>query len=150
TLHPKVHGGLLFVRENPEHVAAIKEHSIEPIDLLVVNLYPFERTVSNPKVKLEEAVENIDIGGPSMLRSGAKNFQSVTVVSDPADYDEVAKEIRSTGETTLELRRKLAARVFARTSAYDATIAAWLTQAFGLETKVEPRASVVQPLPLSL
>ena len=110
TLHPKIHGGLLFVRENPAHVAAAKEHAIEPIDLVVVNLYPFEQTVARPNVTLEEAIENIDIGGPSMLRSAAKNHESVTVITDPADYDEVAEQIKSSGNTTLELRRKLAAR----------------------------------------
>src|ERR1041385_7384728 len=114
TLHPKIHGGVLFVRENPAHVAAAKEHAIEPIDLVVVNLYPFEQTVARPNVTLEEAIENIDIGGPSMLRSAAKNHESVTVITDPADYDEVAEQIKSSGNTTLELRRKLAARVFTR------------------------------------
>src|ERR1041384_6516693 len=131
TLHPKIHGGLLFVRENPAHVAAAKEHAIEPIDLVVVNLYPFEQTVARPNVTLEEAIENIDIGGPSMLRSAAKNHQSVTVITDPADYTEVAEQIKSAGNTTLELRRNLAARVFARTSAYDGTIAANLSKIFG-------------------
>src|SRR5438105_422449 len=118
TLHPKIHAGLLFIRDNPSHVAAVREHSIQPIDLVVVNLYPFEQTVARPNVKLHEAIENIDIGGPSMLRSAAKNHEDVTVVVDPADYNEVAEQIKTRGETTLELRRKLAARVFARTSAY--------------------------------
>jgi phosphoribosylaminoimidazolecarboxamide formyltransferase / IMP cyclohydrolase len=131
TLHPKIHGGLLYVRENAAHVSAAKEHGIEPIDLVVVNLYPFEQTVARPNVTLEEAIENIDIGGPSMLRSAAKNHQDVTVIMDPADYTEVAEQIKTTGTTTLELRRKLAARVFARTSAYDATIAAHLVKTFG-------------------
>src|SRR4051812_20714914 len=124
TLHPKIHGGLLFVRENSGHVAAAKQHGIEPIDLVVVNLYPFEQTIARPNVTLEEAIENIDIGGPSMLRSAAKNHESVTVVIDPADYAEVAEQIRSIGNTSLELRRNLAAKVFARTSGYDAAIAA--------------------------
>src|SRR5438128_2473425 len=109
TLHPKVHGGLLFLRENPEHEAQAREQGIEPIDLVVVNLYPFEQTVAKPNVSLDEAIENIDIGGPSMLRSAAKNHESVTVVADPADYQVVAKEIQETGGTTLETRRKLAA-----------------------------------------
>src|SRR6266404_3839435 len=126
TLHPKIHGGLLYVRNHPEHEAAVAAHGIRPIDLVVVNLYPFEQTVANPNAKLEEAIDNIDIGGPSMLRSAAKNHQSVTVVVDPADYGVVAEQIRGTGETTLELRRRLAAKVFARTEAYDGAIAAHL------------------------
>src|SRR6266498_5715743 len=92
TLHPKVHGGLLFLRDNPKHEAAVKQHGIGPIDLVVVNLYPFEQTVAKPDVPLQEAIENIDIGGPSMLRSAAKNHESVTVVTDPADYAEVAEQ----------------------------------------------------------
>jgi phosphoribosylaminoimidazolecarboxamide formyltransferase / IMP cyclohydrolase len=130
TLHPKVHGGLLYVRGNAHHEAAVSTHGIQPIDLVVVNLYPFEQTVARPNVSLEEAIENIDIGGPSMLRSAAKNHESVTVVVDPADYEQVAEQIKVTGCTTLELRRKLAAKVFARTSAYDTAIAAHLAQAF--------------------
>ena len=130
TLHPKVHGGLLFVRSNPKHEAAVQEHGIKPIDLVVVNLYPFEQTVAKPEVTLQEAIENIDIGGPSMLRSAAKNHESVTVVVDPADYTEVASQIQAAGQTTLELRRKLAAKVFARTSSYDAAIAGHLGRAF--------------------
>src|SRR6202046_2792536 len=117
TLHPKIHGGLLFIRGNEQHEAAARSHQIEPIDLVVVNLYPFEQTVAKPNVTLPEAIENIDIGGPSMLRSAAKNHDSVTVVVDPADYAEVAQQITETGDTTLELRRTLAAKVFARTSA---------------------------------
>ena len=131
TLHPRVHGGLLFIRGNPEHEAAVKQHQISPIDLVVVNLYPFEKTVAKPNVALAEAIENIDIGGPSMLRSAAKNHESVTVIMDPMDYVEVGEQIKTTGNTTLGLRRKLAARVFARTSAYDAAIAAYLIKAFG-------------------
>src|SRR4029077_19244659 len=130
TLHPKVHGGLLYLRGNPEHEAAIRQQGIEPLDLVVVNLYPFEQTVARPNATLEEAIENIDIGGPSMLRSAAKNHESVTVVVDPADYAEIAQQINETGNTSLALRRRLAAKVFARTAAYDAAIAAHLTQAF--------------------
>jgi len=130
TLHPKVHGGLLYIRGNASHEAAARAHGIEPIDLVVVNLYPFEQTVARPNVTLSEAIENIDIGGPSMLRSAAKNHESVTVVSDPADYAVVAEQIGAGGETTLELRRQLAAKVFARTAAYDAAIAAHLEAAF--------------------
>ena len=130
TLHPKVHGGLLFIRGSASHEAAVRQHGIEPIDLVVVNLYPFEETVAKPEVTLREAIENIDIGGPSMLRSAAKNHESVTVVVDPADYAEVAAQVQAAGETTLELRRRLAAKVFARTAAYDAAIAAYLARAF--------------------
>jgi phosphoribosylaminoimidazolecarboxamide formyltransferase/IMP cyclohydrolase len=130
TLHPKVHGGLLYIRGNPQHEAAVSQHGIKPIDLVVVNLYPFERTIAKPDVTLEEAIENIDIGGPSMLRSAAKNHDSVTVVVDPADYAEVSDQIQKTGETTIELRRLLATKVFTRTAAYDAAIAGHLSKAF--------------------
>jgi len=130
TLHPKVHGGLLFIRGNETHEATAKAHGIPPIDLVVVNLYPFEQTVAKPDATLHEAIENIDIGGPSMLRSAAKNHDSVTVVVSPKDYDEVAKQIAENGNTTLELRRQLAAKVFARTAAYDAAIARHLEREF--------------------
>src|SRR5688572_20349212 len=125
TLHPKIHGGLLYVRENAAHQEQVKAHGIQPIDLVVVNLYPFEQTIAKPNVTREEAIENIDIGGPSMLRSAAKNHESVTVIVDPADYAEVAAQIEKNGNTTVEVRRKLAAKVFARTSAYDGAIAAY-------------------------
>ena len=139
TLHPKIHGGLLYIRGNATHEAAAREHDIAPIDLVVVNLYPFEETVAKPNVALHEAIENIDIGGPSMLRSAAKNHESVTVIVDPADYAPVAEQIKAGGETTLALRRKLAAKVFARTSAYDAAIAVHLTKEFaGEEADVRP------------
>src|SRR5690606_35509726 len=104
---------------NAEHEAAVKQHAIAPIDLVVVNLYPFEATVAKPGVSLHDAIENIDIGGPSMLRSAAKNHDSVTVIVDPADYVVVAEQIKANGNTTLELRRTLAAKVYARTAAYD-------------------------------
>jgi len=140
TLHPRVHGGLLYLRGNPEHEAAIKQHKIQPIDLVVVNLYPFEQTVAQANVSLPDAIENIDIGGPSMLRSAAKNHDSVTVVMDPADYAEVASQIKAAGNTTLDLRRKLAARVFARTSAYDAAIAAHLIKEFQVPAATDAAA----------
>src|SRR6267154_5361953 len=105
TLHPRVHGGLLYKRGNPKHEAEARECGFEPIDLVVVNLYPFEKTIRKPNVTLAEAIENIDIGGPSMIRSAAKNHESVTVVVDPADYEAVAEQIKNSGETTLELRR---------------------------------------------
>lgn len=151
TLHPKVHGGLLFIRGNEKHEAAAREHGIEPIDLVVVNLYPFEQTAAKPGTTLHEAIENIDIGGPSMLRSAAKNHDSVTVVVDPSDYDEVARQISETGNTTLELRRTLAAKVFARTAAYDAAIAAHLSAEFKIQTSEFPKsllvsAPLLQPL----
>ena len=154
TLHPKVHGGLLFIRGNATHEAAVREHGIQPIDLVVVNLYPFEQTVAKPGVGLHEAIENIDIGGPSMLRSAAKNHDSVTVVVDPSDYAEVAQQLREHGETSLELRRRLAARVFARTAEYDAAIAAHLSKAFDLQgstgvpatSPLTLQAPLVQPL----
>ncbi len=130
TLHPKVHGGLLFIRGNEKHEAAAREHGIAPIDLVVVNLYPFEQTIARPGASLHDAIENIDIGGPSMLRSAAKNHESVTVVVDPADYAEVGRQISETGGTDLELRHRLAAKVFARTAAYDGAIASYLGGAF--------------------
>ena len=131
TLHPKVHGGLLYLRGNEAHRAAADQHGIKAIDLVVVNLYPFEQTIARPNVTLEEAIENIDIGGPAMLRSAAKNHESVTVVMDPGDYEEVAAQFKANGNRTLELRRTLAMRVFARTSAYDAVIATHLIKVFG-------------------
>src|ERR1043165_9771022 len=134
TLHPKVHGGLLFIRGNETHEAAARAHEIPAIDLVVVNLYRFDQAVAKPNATLPEAIENIDIGGPSMLRSAAKNHQSVTVVVDPADYAEVAEQIKSTRETTLELRRRLAAKVFARTSSYDGTIARFFQSAFAAKS----------------
>ncbi len=130
TLHPKVHGGLLYIRGNPEHETAVRQHGIEPIDLVVVNLYPFEQTIARPDATLADAIENIDIGGPTLLRAAAKNHQSVTVVVDPADYSAVAEQIRATGQTTLELRQRLAAKVFSRTAAYDSAIASYLTRQF--------------------
>lgn len=127
TLHPKVHGGLLGLRDNPEHVRMMNEHGIRPIDMIVVNLYQFEKTVAKEGVTLEDAIENIDIGGPSMLRSSAKNFRDVTVVVDPADYEVVLKEMESTGgETTLKTRFRLAKKVFRLTHEYDGAISGYL------------------------
>jgi phosphoribosylaminoimidazolecarboxamide formyltransferase/IMP cyclohydrolase len=130
TLHPRIHGGLLYLRGNAQHEATAREHGISPIDLVVVNLYPFEQTIAKPGATLHDAIENIDIGGPSMLRSAAKNHESVTVVVDPGDYDEVADQVTKTGGTSLELRRRLAAKVFARTASYDAAIATHLNRQF--------------------
>jgi phosphoribosylaminoimidazolecarboxamide formyltransferase/IMP cyclohydrolase len=155
TLHPKVHGGLLYIRGNASHEAAAQAHGIPPIDLVVVNLYPFEQTVAKPNVSLHDAIENIDIGGPSMLRSAAKNHDSVTVIVDPADYAEAAGQIQAAGDTTPELRRKLAAKVFARTAAYDAAIASHLQKEFktvpadgaaALPPSLTIAAPLVQPL----
>jgi phosphoribosylaminoimidazolecarboxamide formyltransferase / IMP cyclohydrolase len=137
TLHPKVHGGLLFLRGCPEHEKQAREHGITPIDLVVVNLYPFESTVAKSGCTREEAIEQIDIGGPSMLRSAAKNHASVTVIVDPADYVKVAAELAATGNTSLSLRQTLAAKVFATTSTYDGAIAQYL-QSKGAETSQLP------------
>jgi phosphoribosylaminoimidazolecarboxamide formyltransferase/IMP cyclohydrolase len=123
TLHPKVHGGLLFRRNLLEDQKQAAEHGISPIDLVVVNLYPFESTVAKTELTAEELIENIDIGGPTMLRSAAKNFESVTVITDPADYDRVAQELESSRETSLATRLDLARKVFATTSRYDGMIA---------------------------
>jgi phosphoribosylaminoimidazolecarboxamide formyltransferase/IMP cyclohydrolase len=128
TLHPKVHGGLLGVRENPEHVKMMKEHGIKNIDLVVVNLYQFEKTVARKGVTLEEAIENIDIGGPTMLRSSAKNYQDVTVIVDPADYAAVLKEMQELdGATSLKTRFRLAKKVFELTHKYDGAITRYLS-----------------------
>jgi len=124
TLHPKVHGGLLGVRDNPEHAAAMKEHGIAPIDLVVVNLYPFLNTVLSGADR-DTIIENIDIGGPSMVRSAAKNHAHVAIVTDPADYAALLAELDAHGGTTLEFRKKLAAKAYALTAAYDSTISQW-------------------------
>jgi phosphoribosylaminoimidazolecarboxamide formyltransferase/IMP cyclohydrolase len=127
TLHPKVHGGILGIRDNAEHVKMMKTHGIENIDLLVVNLYQFEKTVAKKGVTLEDAIENIDIGGPAMLRSSAKNFRDVTVVTDPADYDVVLAEMKENdGATTLKTRFRLAKKVFLLTHQYDGAITKYL------------------------
>lgn len=129
TLHPKIHGGLLCLRSNPDHTAQAEQHGIELIDLVVCNLYPFEATIAKPGVTIEEAVEQIDIGGPSMLRSGAKNFAAVTVVCNPARYSQVLAEMRANdGETSFELRRELALEAFTHTAKYDAAIAGYLAE----------------------
>ena len=125
TLHPKVHGGLLAVRDNAEHVASMTEHAIEPIDLVVVNLYPFAQTVAKGASR-EEIIENIDIGGPSMVRSAAKNHESVTILTDPADYARLIAEMAANdGATTYDFRRLCAAKAYAATAAYDGMIAHW-------------------------
>jgi phosphoribosylaminoimidazolecarboxamide formyltransferase/IMP cyclohydrolase len=131
TLHPKVHGGLLAMRNSKEHAAAMAQHGIKPIDLLVVNLYPFEATVAKG-ASYEDCVENIDIGGPAMIRAAAKNHGDVTVIVDSDDYERVLEELKQhTGATTLELRRRLAAKAYARTAAYDAAISNWFADTLG-------------------
>lgn len=128
TLHPKVHGGILHVRSNPEHVAAARDHEIQPIDMVVVNLYAFEKTASKPGVHFDEVIENIDIGGPSMVRSAAKNFRDVAIVTAPGDYPEIAREMaESGGDLSLATRWRLAQKAFATTAAYDGAIAETLS-----------------------
>ena len=129
TLHPKVHGGLLAIRGNKDHAASMEKHGIKPIDLLVVNLYPFEATAAKGAA-FDDCIENIDIGGPAMIRAAAKNHADVTVVVEPDDYDKVLAELaQHSGMTTLELRQQLAAKAYARTAAYDAAISNWFTEA---------------------
>jgi phosphoribosylaminoimidazolecarboxamide formyltransferase/IMP cyclohydrolase len=133
TLHPKIHGGLLAVRDNEEHMTQISEYGMKPIDLVIVNLYPFKETISKQDVTYEDAIENIDIGGPSMLRSAAKNHAYVSVVVDPSDYDKIISQIKENGSVDLETRKKLAAKGFRHTAAYDALIASYLTEQVGEE-----------------
>jgi phosphoribosylaminoimidazolecarboxamide formyltransferase/IMP cyclohydrolase len=151
TLHPKIHGGLLCRRDKEDHLAQAREHGIGLIDLVVVNLYPFEQTVAKPDVHFEEAIENIDIGGPSMLRSASKNHESVTVVCDPADYDAVLAALAaefSQPRQLAELRRRLALKVFQRTAAYDAAIARYL-EAQAAEPDLEALSGFPATLSLS-
>ncbi len=141
TLHPKVHGGLLAIRGDAEHAAAAQAHGIAPIDLLVVNLYPFEAAVAQG-ADFDDCIENIDIGGPAMIRGAAKNHAAVTVVVDPEDYARVLDAMaQNGGATTLDLRQRLAAKAYARTAAYDAAISAWFASILG---ETAPRGA---PLP---
>lgn len=133
TLHPKVHGGLLAMRSNPEHMKQIKELEIEPIDMVIINLYPFKQTILKGHVELEEAIENIDIGGPTMLRSAAKNYQDVVVIVDPSDYQLVIEELKSSKEISIKTKFKLASKVFEHTSHYDTLIAKYLRDKVGEE-----------------
>jgi phosphoribosylaminoimidazolecarboxamide formyltransferase/IMP cyclohydrolase len=129
TLHPKIHGGLLARRSNPKDMEDIKKHGIEPIDMVVVNLYPFEKTIAKPGVTFEEAIENIDIGGPTMIRAASKNFQDVAVVVDPDDYPKIIDEMkRSRGEVSRQTKLDLAKKVFAHTARYDTLIAEYLVK----------------------
>ncbi|MCB1214869.1 MAG: bifunctional phosphoribosylaminoimidazolecarboxamide formyltransferase/IMP cyclohydrolase, partial [Deltaproteobacteria bacterium] len=138
TLHPKIHGGILNLRDNPQHQAAKKEHGIVDVDLVVVNLYPFEKTIQDPEVALKEAIENIDIGGPTMIRSAAKNWEYVAVVVDPNDYDKLKLELEN---SDLSLSRKyrfeLMAKAFSHTAAYDGAISNYMTSLKSLEEKPE-------------
>jgi phosphoribosylaminoimidazolecarboxamide formyltransferase/IMP cyclohydrolase len=128
TLHPKIYGGILARRDVDSHMQQLKENNIESIDVVVVNLYPFVQTVSKPDVTLEDAIENIDIGGPTMVRASAKNHESVAIVTKSEDYGEVLDEIEKNGETSLELRRKLAVKAFNHTASYDTAIDEYLTK----------------------
>ena len=131
TLHPKVHGGFLALRDNEEHLAAMRQHGIEPIDLICVNLYPFEQTVAKPNCTFAEAIENIDIGGPAMIRSAAKNHRSIVVVTDAVQYDKVLKHLRANGgQTPYAFRLDLAMWAYTRTAQYDAAIYPYLAQAY--------------------
>lgn len=143
TLHPKIHGGLLGRRKEPKHVAEMQKHEIGPIDVVVVNLYPFEATISKPNCSLEEAIENIDIGGPSMLRSAAKNHDDVLVVVDPADYTRALDALKEGGDVSPSLRRELAMKVFQHTARYDSLIADYLQkQVQGNAAKFPPILSL--------
>ncbi len=146
TLHPKVHGGLLGRRDLPDHMAQLKDNGIETIEMVCVNLYPFEATIAKEDVTMEDAVENIDIGGPSMLRSAAKNFRDVTVVCDPSDYDKIISEITSTGNTTLDTRLKLSAKAYTHTALYDSHIATYMRRQAGLDEKLFLSFDEVQSL----
>jgi len=142
TLHPKVHGGILAQRDNGEHQAQMAAHGLRYIDLVAVNLYDFDKATSDPDCAVAHAIENIDIGGPTMLRAAAKNFQDVTVIVDPADYPGVLAEIKEWGHTTLATRFRLAVKVFELTSRYDTAIAAWLGK---VDTRTNPHFSGGDP-----
>ena len=146
TLHPKVHGGLLARRDEESHLQALRENGIEFIDLVCVNLYPFRQTIANPNVAMEDAIENIDIGGPSMLRSAAKNYRDVTVVCDPADYQTVLAEIAEGGNTTVETRLALSAKAYTHTAQYDSCIATFMREKAGLSEKLFLEFDVKQSL----
>ena len=136
TLHPKVHGALLARRDEPSHMQALAENGIETIDMVCVNLYPFRETIAKEGVTMAEAIEKIDIGGPSMLRSAAKNWNDVTVVCDPTDYDTILSEVRATGNTTKETRLRLSAKAYTHTAEYDCCIATYMRQQAGLNEKL--------------
>jgi phosphoribosylaminoimidazolecarboxamide formyltransferase/IMP cyclohydrolase len=146
TLHPKVHGGLLARRDDESHLAALKENNIEFIDMVCVNLYPFRQTIAKPDVTMEDAIENIDIGGPSMLRSAAKNYKDVTVVCNPANYAKIIEEIKANGNTTVETRLQLSAEAYTHTAEYDSMIATYMRKAAGLNEKLFLEFDLVQGL----
>ena len=146
TLHPKVHGGLLARRDDESHLKALKENGIEFIDMVCVNLYPFRQTIAKEGVTMEDAIENIDIGGPSMLRSAAKNYRDVTVVCDPADYDKIIEEIKANGNTTPDTRLKLSAKAYTHTAEYDMCIAQFMREKAGLNEKLFLEYDLVQGL----
>jgi len=146
TLHPKVHGGILHRREDPKHVAAIAEHGIAPIDMVVVNLYAFEKTAAKPGVAFEELIENIDIGGPSMIRSAAKNFHDVAIVTSPADYDAIADELSSSaGALSRATKWRLAQKAFATTAAYDSAITSTLERVSSDSFQLQPEKETFPP-----
>ena len=126
TLNPKIHGAILAVRSNPEHVKAMEEHNIKPIDLVVVNLYPFKETISKPNVTEEDAIENIDIGGPAMVRASAKNFKDVVIVTYPSRYEGLMKMLKETGDIDAHTRKELAMEAFTHTHEYDGMISQYL------------------------
>ena len=148
TLNPLIHGGLLAKFDDPSHKAQMDEHSIDPIQIVCVNLYPFQQTIEKPDVTVEDAIENIDIGGPTMLRSAAKNHQYVAVVVDPTDYETVISDLKEVNEVKFETRRALAAKVFRHTAAYDSIIANYMTELVGIETpeKLTVTYELKQPL----
>ena len=146
TLHPKVHGGLLARRDDESHLQALKDNGIEFIDMVCVNLYPFRQTIAKPDVTMEDAIENIDIGGPSMLRSAAKNYKDVTVVCDPADYATIIQEIKEGGNTTVGTRLQLSAKAYTHTAEYDSMIATYMRKAAGLNEKLFLEFDLVQGL----
>ena len=146
TLHPKVHGGLLGRRDLDSHIAQLKENGIEFIDMVCVNLYPFKQTIAKPDVTMEDAIENIDIGGPSMLRSAAKNWSAVTVVCNPENYAKIIAEIKETGNTTKETRLQLSAEAYTHTAEYDMMIAAYMRKAAGLNEKLFMEYDLIQGL----
>ena len=130
TLHPKIHGGLLAVRDSEDHMKQLKDNGVDTIDLVVVNLYPFEKTIAREDVSIEDAIENIDIGGPTMLRSAAKNYRYVGAVIDPADYEIVLGELKAEGELSEDTRKYLSAKVFRHTADYDSAIDTFLSDRF--------------------
>ena len=146
TLHPKVHGGLLARRDDESHLQALRDNNIEFIDMVCVNLYPFRQTISKPDVKMEDAIENIDIGGPSMLRSAAKNYRDVTVVCDPEDYSRIIAEIEEGGNTTPKTRLELSAKAYTHTAEYDMCIATYMRRAAELSEKLFASFDLVQGL----